>query len=171
MSLLLSSLYAAVVVVTNLGFTAAYDTDLRNPLWVQYDLEPSEVVQSPRAAIPFRHDPRVPNTDNALDYARSGYDRGHLAPAADFNWNRQALAETYLFSNICPMHPNLNRGRWSENEAEVRRLATSTTSTVHVLIIPIFNQTNRIGNVTIPSAFLKIAYGPFGSKTWYEQNN
>lgn len=157
---------AAIVVLTNLAFVAAFDTDARCPAWVSYDLEPAEIVVTNRAAIPFHPDPRVIESDNAADYAGSGYDRGHMAPAADFNFDRRALAETYRYSNICPQRPDLNRGAWAEIERQVRDLARS--GTVHVVTFPVFDdrRTNRIGRVRVPEAFVKLAFGWFGVKSW-----
>lgn len=163
---------AAIVIVTNAAYTAAFDTVTRCPAWVAYDLEPGEVVVTNRAPFPFRADPRIPESDNAADYAGSGYDRGHMAPAADFNFDRKALEETYYFSNICPQMPTLNRGAWAEVEREIRQLAAS--GTVHVVTWPEyldgFCGTNRIGRVRVPAAFRKMAFGWFGVKTWYYIN-
>lgn len=163
---------AAIVIVTNAAYTAAFDTVTRCPAWVAYDLEPGEVVVTNRAPFPFRADPRIPESDNAADYAGSGYDRGHMAPAADFNFDRIALGETYYFSNICPQMPTLNRGAWAEVEREIRQLAAS--GTVHVVTWPEYLDglcgTNRIGRVRVPAAFRKMAFGWFGVKTWYYIN-
>ena len=164
------SILAAIVVLTNLAYTSAFDTVARCPAWIAYDLVPGEIVKAERAPIPFRADPRVPESDNAADYAGSGYDRGHLAPAADFNFDRAALDETYYFTNIAPQAPSLNRGAWLDAENEVRRLAAS--GTVHVVTFPVFSDflTNRIGRVRVPSGFVKVAYGWFGVRHWSLSN-
>lgn len=162
---------AAIVIVTNAAYTAAFDTVTRCPAWVSYDLEPGEVVVTNRAAIPFRADPRIPESDVAADYAGSGYDRGHMAPAADFNFDRKALEETYYFSNVCPQAPIINRGEWAEIEREVRKLAAS--GTVHVVVYPEHMPdciTDRIGRVKVPWAFHKVAWGWFGIKYWIVVN-
>lgn len=161
------SILAAIVVLTNLAYTVAYDTETRCPAWVAYDLEPGEVVKADRAPIQFRADPRVKESDNAADYAGSGYDRGHLAPAADFNFNRSALEETYYFTNIAPQAPIINRGEWADIEKEVRSLAAS--GTVHVVVYPEYMPdciTDRIGRVKVPWSFHKVAWGWFGVKDW-----
>lgn len=162
----MSALIAAIVVLTNAAFTVAYDTDARCPSWVEYELTPGEIVVTNRAAIPFRADDRIAESDNAEDYAGSGYDRGHMAPAADFNFNRKALGETYLYSNICPQLPTFNRGRWAEIEREVRALGMR--GAVKVLTFPEYDsgRTNRIGRVRIPDSFVKVAYGDFGVRMW-----
>lgn len=159
---------AAVVVVTNLGYVAAFDTATRCPAWVQYDLAPAEVVAAPRAPFKFTPDPRIPESDNVADYSRSGYDRGHLAPAADFNYDTNALRETYHFSNVVPQVPSVNRGQWAEIEREVRNLASS--GTVHVLTFPEGTGERRAGRVSVPSNLWKIAWGNFGVRVWTVPN-
>lgn len=153
---------AAITLLTNLAFQVAWDGEARCPAWVSWDVEPGEVVKAPRAGIGFMADPRAAGSDVAQDYAGSGFDRGHMAPAADFNFDRAALAETYLFSNVCPQDPKLNRGKWARFEAEVRELALS--GTVHVVCWPVFDPrfTNRMGRVRVPVAFEKVAWGWFG---------
>ena len=161
---------AAVAVLTNLAFSVGYDAELRCPLWVQYDLEPHEVIATNRAPVQFRADPRVPESDVGADYAGSRYDRGHMAPAADFNFDADALGETYLLTNICPQDPALNRGAWAAIEREVRTLAAS--GTVHVLTLPLFfsDDTPSVkryaGRVRVPDGFDKIAWGWFGVRRW-----
>ena len=168
----MSALIAAVVVLTNLAYTAGFDTLTRCPSWVQYDLEPGEVVVTNRVPFQFRPDSRVAESDNGVDYAGSGYDRGHMAPAADFNFDRAALGETYLYSNVCPQMPEINRGAWAEIEREVRQLAAS--GTVHVVTWPEYMDgicgTNMMGRVRVPAAFRKVAWGWFGVRTWVVLN-
>ena len=163
------SLLAAIVILTNAAYVAAFDTSTLCPAWVAYDLEPGEVVRAPRLPIPFHADARVPCTDLQADYTGSGFDRGHMAPAADFNFDRRALEETYLFTNICPQAPELNRGPWARFEAECRSLAAS--GTVHIVTFPLFGTaTNRMGRVRIPDAFEKVAYGWFGLRCFRAPN-
>jgi len=158
---------AAIVIVTNIGFVAAFDTDLKCTAWVSYDLDPSKVVKAERAAIPFAPDPRLPSSDVGGFYAHSGYDRGHLAPAADFNWSTNALRETYYFSNIAPQVPSVNRGEWRRIETAVRSLASS--GLVHVVTIPIFTNATSTA-VAVPASFYKVVYGAFGAKVWCVEN-
>lgn len=161
---------ALITLVTNIAYFAAFDSATRCPAWVSYDLEPHEVIKAKRADIPFSADPRCAASDNAADYAGSGYDRGHLAPAADFNFDRAALEETYRFTNICPQVPELNRGAWLEAEREVRRLAAS--GTVHIVTYPVYEgvAVKRIGRVRVPTGFVKVAWGWFGVREWRYDN-
>lgn len=163
-------LLAAITVLTNAAFTAAFDDSTMCPAWVSWDIEPAEVIVAPRADIPFHADPRIPGSDLSADYAGSGFDRGHLAPAADFNFDRRALGETYLFTNIAPQDPKLNRGEWLRFESECRKLAAS--GTVHIVTWPFFNPsiTNRIGRVRVPDGFVKVAWGWFGVRFFVSSN-
>ena len=160
-------LLASIIVLTNLAFTAAFDTSSRCPSWVYYDITPANIIVTNRFPHGFTTDPRVQESDNALDYGKSGFDRGHMAPAADFNFNQEALSETYRFTNICPQLPTLNRGEWAQIEHEVRNLARK--SEVHVLTFPEFNptHTNYMGRVRIPAGFYKVVWGDFGVRIWH----
>ena len=161
-----------IEIVTNEGFTVAYDKVNMNPAWVAYDLEPSEVIRMKRVPNDFKDDIRLPCTTNVQSfYSEFGgkYDRGQLAPAEDFNWNTNALKQTYLFSNIAPMLRQLNRGPWLDHEEEVRRLAES--GTVHVVIFPMYEMCQQMFHrVVIPKSFVKVAWGWFGVKMWNETN-
>jgi len=162
------ALLASIVVVTNIGFTAAYDTVRLCPAWVAYDLEPAKVVKADRKPIPFRYDARIPETGEVgqlYEVIGQYFDRGHLCPAADMNWDTNALKQTYLFSNIAPMRASVNRGAWRKTEDEVRRLAQS--GTVHIVCFPIHSGNSRF---MIPSAFVKVAYGDFGVRFWQVSN-
>lgn len=162
---------ASIIVVTNLAYLAAFDTETRCPLWNYYVLEPGEIVVTNRADNSFRADPRVPESDLAKDYEKSGYDRGHMAPAADFNFDQEALKETYLFTNIAPQMPVINRGEWAKVEREVRTLAAS--GSVHVLTYPLFSDgcpSRHIGRIRVPDCYVKIAFGYFGLREWVVQN-
>jgi len=160
---------SAIVIVTNLAFTAAFDTDRRCPVWVDYELAPGKIVQAERAAIAFHADPSVPGTDNAADYAGSAFDRGHMAPAADFNFDTASLRETYSFANVCPMTRTLNRGPWRMVEDTVRRKAEAAP--VRVITFPIFlASTNRAGRVSVPDGFAKVAIAPDGVAVWVMPN-
>lgn len=175
---LIAILASSVVVLTNMGFTVGYDTVTRQPSWVAYDLEPCEVLRMKRVPHGFHEDKRVPKSGMADFYKVFGsvYDRGHYAPAADFNWNTNALDATYLFTNISPMTPKLNRGAWLDHENEVRRLAES--GTVHVVIFPNWEGDDERFRkmelnapcVLVPGGFTKVAWGWFGVRVWKESN-
>ena len=57
------------------------------------------------------------------DYAGSGYDRGHLAAAANHRHSQDAMESTFTLANCSPQHPSLNRGIWKQLESYVRSMA------------------------------------------------
>ena len=63
---------------------------------------------------------KKPRPDGSFDYDGYGYDRGHLAPSADFRWSQKALSESYLYSNMSPQTADFNRGGWGDLEDAVR---------------------------------------------------
>lgn len=97
-------------------------------------------------------------TATAGDYAESGYDRGHLAPAADMRWSAIAMSESFYFSNICPQVPAFNRGIWKQLEDRVRNWAIENESVVIVtgpVLNPNLPKLPKSG-VSIPDLFFKV---------------
>lgn len=69
----------------------------------------------------FRPDPEIAGGSATLaDYKKSGYDRGHLTPAGDMVFSREAMSETFYMSNMCPQVAAFNRGIWKDLEDQVR---------------------------------------------------
>lgn len=108
----------------------------------------------------FREDPLVSSQSATLeDYKASGYDRGHLAPAGDMDFNSTAMRESFYMSNMSPQKPGFNRGIWKSLEALTRVWAINTNSPNDVIITgPILTEScGVIGqNVTVPCAYYKI---------------
>ena len=106
-------------------YTLSYNETYEQPDWVSYKLvaDSLRLPKNPRKDR-FRSDPAV-STGSASpsDYKKSGYDRGHLLPAAAMSWSKQALAETFYMSNMSPQAPQFNRGIWKKLEAQVREWA------------------------------------------------
>ena len=146
--------------ITHKGYTVSYNYDWKIPNWVAYELTDIEVQGDVPRYDKFKPDPMVPQNVSAHtnDYKHSGYDRGHMAPAADMKWDEQAMRESFYLSNICPQNPNLNGGVWKDLEEQVRELA-SQKGKILVICGPIVNDTSKtIGenNVVVPQAFFKV---------------
>lgn len=147
-------------VITHKGYTVSYNYDWKIPNWVAYELTDREVAGEVPRYDRFKPDPMVPQNVTATtnDYKHSGYDRGHMAPAADMKWDEQAMRESFYLSNICPQNPNLNGGVWKDLEEQVRELA-SQKGKIFVICGPIVNDTSKtIGEnkVVVPQAFFKV---------------
>ena len=146
-------------VVYHSGFTLSYNETYEQASWVAYELTANELIKKVNRSNNFKKDPKV-KTGSALpsDYSRSGYDRGHLAPAADLSWSLISMQESFYMSNMSPQKPGFNRGIWKKLESYVRQWAYENKS-IYVVTGGILNtiQTS-IGesNVGIPSYYYKV---------------
>lgn len=106
-----------------LGYTVSFNPELNIPNWVAWELNSSKLIERESRAGHFYPDPDIPRgiAVETGDYSNSGYDRGHMCPAADNKWDKQAMRESFYMTNICPQHHNLNRGDWKELEDDCRR--------------------------------------------------
>lgn len=146
-------------IIEHLGYTTCYNTSLLIPSWVAYELTDEEVTGTLKRSDNFLPDPDVRGRcANTNDYKKSGYDRGHLAPAADMKWSEQAMEESFYMSNICPQNHNLNAGDWKDLEEQVRDWAIKNES-IYVACGPIVDANYKtIGEnkVAVPKAFYKV---------------
>ncbi len=110
----------------------------------------------------FRPDPQIPTGSATLtDYRRSGYDRGHLAPAADMAFSAQTMSDSFYMSNMSPQKPAFNRGVWKEFEEQGRQFAISEREIMVVTgpILPAEKNITVGGNaITVPPAYYKVVY-------------
>ena len=92
------------------GFVSSYNTETLIPDWVAYELTAEETRgESTRADKNFSMDMNFRGKQAMReDYWGSGWTRGHMAPAADFMWDDDAMSETFYFLNICPQREELN---------------------------------------------------------------
>ncbi|MFL2585385.1 MAG: DNA/RNA non-specific endonuclease [Parvicellaceae bacterium] len=95
-------------------------------------------------------------------YDGYGYDRGHLAPSADFKWSEKALSESYFYSNMSPQLPEFNREGWARIEDFLRTYIYSKNVDLLVITGPTYNskvrkQSRSKNNISIPDYFFKIA--------------
>lgn len=147
-------------IIEYLGFTVSYNANTRLPNWVAYELTHSEVLGEVPRAKHFYQDPQVvgPQADNE-DYRNSGWDKGHMCPAGDMKWSKQAMYESFYFTNICPQNPNLNRGDWKDLEEKCRELAQGYGNIYIVcgaIVGDAINGCLGYNKVTIPDAFYKV---------------
>lgn len=97
--------------------------------------------------------------DGEMEYDGFGYDRGHLAPSADFRWSQKALSESYLYSNMSPQKPEFNRERWAELESWIRTYVIDFKAPVFVITGPVLKEGLKQqgeNKVSIPEQFYKI---------------
>ncbi len=143
------------------GFTLCYRESYEQPEWVAYVLTAKETESVMNRTDDFRPDPAISTGSADLnDYKKSGYDRGHLAPAADMEWSERSTRESFLMSNMSPQTPSFNRGIWKKLEDMVRDWAQSY-GFVCVVTGPVLEKDNSeyqyIGSnkVSVPEYYYK----------------
>jgi endonuclease G, mitochondrial len=105
---------------------------------------------------------KTAKSDGTFEYDGFGYDRGHLAPSADFRWSLKALSESYFYSNMSPQLPEFNRELWSGLEDKVRGyIFRNPGSRLFVVTGPILDAKPAVierspNKVAIPKAFFKV---------------
>lgn len=141
-------------------YTYCYRPSARTPQWVAYKLTAADVGGDAGRAGSFYVDTAViargyPHATNA-DYAHSGYDKGHMLPSADRSRTATENRATFIFGNIAPQTPTLNRGTWKMLEEHIRTI-THTADTIYIVCGGVNEpQPPTIGSgVAIPQLFFK----------------
>ena len=134
-------------VIYHTAFALVYDESHEQAKWVAHLLLPDVATGTEGRTNDFRPDPLI-KTGSAVDedYARKtktaegktktegfGFDRGHLAPSADFRYSKKALSESYYYSNMSPQTPGLNRGRWADLEDAMRATCVTKNSPLFIV--------------------------------------
>ncbi|MCR4790243.1 MAG: DNA/RNA non-specific endonuclease [Treponemataceae bacterium] len=147
-------------IIRHENYTLCYVEKYEQSEWVAYELTREELNKAADRKNNFRSDPAV-STGSAspADYKGSGYDRGHLAPAADMSFSDLAMQESFFMSNMSPQLPELNRGLWLEME-KIERLWAEKYGSVYIVSGPVLNKDSYpvIGEneVAVPEFFYKI---------------
>lgn len=143
-------------------YTVSYNRELKVPNWVAWELNRERLVERESRTDKFLPDPDLSESEAVTtdDYKRSGWDRGHMCPAADNRWHWRAMQESFYMTNICPQNHNLNRGDWKELEEACRRWAEQE-GPIYIACGPIFynRQPRTIGSkhkIAVPDAFFKV---------------
>lgn len=141
-------------------YTLRYSEEHEQAIWVAYPLWADSLRQQKHERKDdFREDPRVRTGSAQLtDYRGSGYDRGHLAPAADFSYDDFALSQSFYMSNMSPQDPSFNRGIWKKLEDKVRDWAMENDH-IYIVTGPVLNkkfETIGSNQVSVPEYYYKI---------------
>lgn len=148
-------------------YTLSYSETHEQANWVFYTLTSDYIIGTAKRKNNFKRDPLI-ETQSASpkDYTGSGYDRGHLCPAAAMRINQLAMDETFYMSNMSPQHPRFNRGKWKQLEKQVREWVIKEEK-LHVVTGPLFEENmGSIGSnqVTVPGYYYKVIYDPTGEQ-------
>ena len=144
------------------GYTTSYNEQTKNPNWVAWHLTKSHTYgPNQRNQEVFTEDESVkaPRATDK-DYYNSRYDRGHMCPAGDNKWDKQAMEQSFLFTNICPQNHGLNKYEWNDLEILCRDWAREYGA-IDIVCGPIYYQKTdqkTIGRnkVWVPDAFFKV---------------
>lgn len=147
-------------IIEHTAYTVSYNPIWNIPNWVAYSLTKEETTGTYPREDSFYPDPKVKGQPVVhKDYTRSGYDRGHMAPAADMKWSEQAMRESFYTTNICPQNQSLNRGDWNDLE-ELARDWARKYGEIYIVCGPLVSEDyNTIGQnkqIAIPDAFYKV---------------
>lgn len=152
--------------LVNNFYALSYNRSRATANWVAWRVSKADTGNVSREDS-FRPDDRLPKSWGRVtpsDYTGSGYDRGHICPSADRNGNPEAMAETFLMSNMIPQTPDLNRGPWAKLEGYLRTLVTRGSDVY--IYAGVYGEKGRIKKkITIPANTWKIAVAvPAGSR-------
>ncbi len=145
-------------ITNHFAYSVSYNHKFRQANWVAYQLTKMELIKIVDRSDKFIPDPSIKGTDNAIDYKGSGFDRGHLAPAADMRFSETAMKESFYFSNMTPQNPSFNRGIWNSLEEKTRKW-TEKYDSLYIVAGPILSDSlSKIGihQIAIPKYFFKV---------------
>ncbi len=145
--------------------------------WVAHIILPDIITGNVARTNDFRVDPLVSSgtaveedyflkylqPDSTYEYDGFGYDRGHLAPSADFRWSQKALSESYFYSNMSPQLADFNREGWAELEGFLRGYIYDNPGTqLYVVTGPVLEEDlpvleRSVNELSIPRMFYKVA--------------
>jgi endonuclease G, mitochondrial len=125
--------------------------------WVMYALKKEQLTGEIKRKDNFKADADIANAISPKIYTKSGFDKGHLAPAADFSWSEQAMNESFFMSNMSPQAPGFNRGIWKKLEDKVRYWAHEKGE-LYIITGGVLNDSlpKLKEKVTVPRLFYKI---------------
>lgn len=148
------------------GMTVSFNPQWHTPNWVAWELTADETEGIENRSNKFVTDPAVAACATTNDYRNSGYDRGHMAPAGDMKWSREAMDETFYLTNICPQDKKLNTGTWKKIEEKCRQWARRDSAVV-IVCGPVVadGYTHTIGEtgVAVPKRFFKVVLAPYAN--------
>lgn len=146
------------------GFRVSFNSDNHTPNWVAWELLGSETEGSQSRYNKFWQDDEIEGCPTTNDYTRSGYDRGHLCPAADQKWSEQSMIDCFSLANMAPQDNALNTGAWKTLENK-ERVWAKRDSAIIIVAGPIYEKSDnkRIGQagVRVPGSFYKVMIAPF----------
>lgn len=165
-------------VINHLAMSLVYSEKHEQAKWVAHIITTDIIDGKVKRSNNFRKDPLI-KTGSASEkdyflkykdektgkykYDGFGYDRGHLAPSADFRWSKKALSESYFYSNMSPQLADFNRKKWADLEGLLRGYIHDHTNTqIYVVTGPILHDSlpvieRSVNKISIPKYYYKVA--------------
>jgi endonuclease G len=166
---------AGETVIEHSAMSLVYDEEHEQAKWVAHIITPDIIDGDVSRSNDFRPDPKVVTgtcveedyflkylqPDSSYVYDGYGFDRGHLAPSADFRWSEKALSESYFYSNMSPQVADFNRGKWAELEGMIRGYVYRNKKQLYVVSGPILKpdlpkSERSINKVSVPELYFKV---------------
>ena len=140
-------------------YTLSYNEKYEQAEWVAYRLTDDQISHSKYKRPYFQKDPEI-KTKSAhyKNYKNSGYDKGHLCPAGDRKFSKEAYDSTFFMSNVTPQEHKFNAGVWNRLEQKTRFWATKYQG-IYVITGGVLKpnlKTIGTEEVAVPEAFYKI---------------
>ena len=152
------------IMLTRKAYITSYNKRTRTPNWVAWTLTKAHTYGGNlRENERFEEDMDVPEPRSTYqDFYNSRYDRGHMCPAGDNKWDRDAMTESFLMTNICPQNHGLNKEDWNDLEMQCRTWARRFGE-LTIVCGPLFedgDEARLIGRnkVRVPTGFFKVVY-------------
>ncbi len=146
-------------IISHTGYSFVYSEEHEQAKWIAYELTKEETNSLFERTDKFLVDPMVSTgTAENSDYLKSGYDKGHLAPAADMGWSAVTMKESFYLSNMSPQLPGFNRGVWKRLEELMRSWAIDNKA-IYIVTGPLLSKgLPAIGSngVSIPNYYYKV---------------
>ncbi len=153
-------------IVQYTGMRISFNPQRHIPNWVAWELTRDEAQGTEPRSNNFAADPAVEGSATPADYRGSGYDRGHMAPAADMKWSPKAMAESFYMTNMCPQAKSLNTGAWKKLEEKCRDWALRDSAIV-IICGPVatagFDGYIGDSHVAVPRRFFKVILAPYAT--------
>jgi len=152
------------------AFAILHSGKSRTPIFVAERLNRAIVEKKIERSDHFYEEARLPRAERATldDYKGSGFDRGHMAPAADMGTD-EAMAQSFSLANMVPQAPINNRKSWAKIEKDTRKYVMRTAGDVYVITGPVYEAnpaTIGAGKVWVPQHLFKLVYDPSNRRAW-----
>lgn len=145
------------------GFIVSFNPDHHIPNYSAWELTRDELRHITDDKNKFHADEDVPGCPSLKDYRKSGYDRGHMAPAGDMRWSKEAHFDCCALTNICPQVRSMNGGRWNTLE-QLTRTWVERDSALLIITGPVLSDpvTRRTkSGISVPDRFFKVILAPY----------